>query len=467
LSGYADEFNLKGAAMIRLRKALSDQQGSVAMIFALMIFVLCGTLALGLDYARALALRTKLQSAVDAAALATNSNGTANDSVTTALVQNQFDFNMRDQKYGGVSLNVSSTPIPQGIRVTATAEVPTTFARIMGVKKMPVSVKAEAISSVVNYEIALVLDNTFSMVGGPLNDLKTAAKTLVDNVVATSTSGGVKFALVPFSNYVNVGVSNRSATWMSVPKDYTETGNYCYATTDWDGCPTTTTTGTCMNDGVPYSCGYTTCTTPGPSRQICSNWSYTHTWNGCAGSRMAAPDLNVVANFASPAPGIMDVGCPSTLQRLTTDANLVKNQIDGMLAQGETYIASGLMWGWRALSPTEPFSDAASYKSVPSTRKVMILMTDGANTKSQVDNNHEGGDVNAADTATSGLCDRIKATNIEVYTIAFNVNDAQAKKRLQACATDSSHFFDSASGAALQQAFSQIGSSLVKLQLSR
>lgn len=448
-------------------KVLNDNRGSVAIMFAFLIFVLCGSIAIGLDYARALAMRTKLQAAVDAAALAASPNGTANDPDMLKRVQANFDFHMQHQKYGGGIVSVKATPIPQGVRVEAKADVPTSFGRILGVSKLPVGVKAEAISAKSAFEIALVLDNTYSMVGGPLADLKAAAKTLVKNVSDKSTSGSVKFALVPFSNYVNVGVTNRSAPWMSVPKDYTDAGNYCYTTTDWDGCPVTTTTGTCTNDGVPYSCSYSTCSVPGPPRQICYNYSYLHTWYGCAGSRTPVTDTEVSATFAAPVPGILDISCPSPLTRLTTDVSVINGQIDGMVAQGETYISSGLIWGWRVLSPGEPFKDAAPAKTNPPTRKVMILMTDGANTKSQSDVAHEGWDLAESNKSMDLLCTKVKAENIELYSVAFNVTDNQAKSGLKKCATDPSHFFDSKDGAALQAAFEQISGSLVKLSLSR
>jgi Flp pilus assembly protein TadG len=464
----------QGQAMLRFIAApkplatfWNQQRGSVAILFALTVFVLCGSIALGLDYARALALRTKLQSAVDAAALSAHPDGTNNDPTMAARVTTNFDYNMQNQKYGVVNLNVTSTPIAQGIHVDATAQVPTTFGRLLGINTMAVSVAAEAISANATYEIALVLDNTGSMDGSKINSLKTAAKSLVDTIEQSGAANAVKFCLVPFSNYVNVGLANRKSMWMSVPADYTESGNGCYTTTDWDGCPMSTQTGTCSNDGVPYSCSWSYCTTPGPPRQICSSWTYTHTWNGCAGSRKPAPDLEVTASFASPIPGILDVGCPSELTRLTNDSAVIKAQIDGMIASGETYIASGLMWGWRVLSPGPPFADGQPPNANPPNRKVMIVMTDGANTKSQQDTGHEGSDQNAADAAMVSLCTAIKAQNIELYTIAFTITDPMIKARLQGCATDPGHFFDSADGAALEQAFSQISGSLIKLSLSR
>jgi SRSO17 transposase len=96
----------------------------------------------------------------------------------------------------------------------------------------------------------------------------------------------------------------------------------------------------------------------------------------------------------------------------------------------------------------------------------MILMTDGDNTRSQVDANHEGGDAAAANTTMSQLCTNIKNEKIELYTIAFTVTSAPSKTLLQSCATSSAHFYDATDSAALQTAFSRIAGSLQRLALT-
>ncbi|WP_338722472.1 pilus assembly protein [Devosia sp. XK-2] len=63
---------------------------------------------------------------------------------------------------------------------------------------------------------------------------------------------------------------------------------------------------------------------------------------------------------------------------LTTNPATVISTINGMQAQGGTNIHTGVVWGFRALSPTAPFSEGAPYDEA--TSKVMIVMTDGENT---------------------------------------------------------------------------------------
>lgn len=69
---------------------------------------------------------------------------------------------------------------------------------------------------------------------------------------------------------------------------------------------------------------------------------------------------------------------------LTSDPAAVKATIDSMTAEGGTNIHEGTVWGFRALSPTEPFTQGAPYEE--GTSKVMIIMTDGENTAYNLSN---------------------------------------------------------------------------------
>jgi Flp pilus assembly protein TadG len=444
---------------------LADRRGAVALTFGLVILVLGGISAFSIDYSRALAVRERLQSAVDAAVLAADPSTTASFAQVVENVNANFAYNMPPQ-FGATQVAVAApVVIPDGYQVNASANVPTTFGRLLGIDVIPINVTASARRAQANVEIALVLDNTASMEGAKMAALKVAAKKLVTDVIAASDPDTVKFALVPFSNYVNVGKGYRTQNWMSVPADSVETKTVCWQTTDWDGCPKKTFSGTCYNDGKPYTCTWEGCISPGPERTACWTGPVNVVWNGCAGSRKPAPDKKVDAQFNQPIPGIMDSTCPSALTRLTANHGEIKNQIDAMIAQGETYIPSGLMWGWRTLSPNSPFADGVAAGSRPITKKVLILMTDGENTKSQSDTNHDGSSQSDADDATDKLCKEVKTDDIELYTIAFEVTAAQPKAVLQKCASPGQYYFDAQNGPELDAAFSKIAGALVKLAL--
>jgi Flp pilus assembly protein TadG len=78
---------------------------------------------------------------------------------------------------------------------------------------------------------------------------------------------------------------------------------------------------------------------------------------------------------------------------LTENVTSIINAIKAMTAEGGTNIHEGAAWGFRVLSPGEPFDQGAAYN--PDVKKVMILMTDGANT-SYVDSSINGSAYNSA-----------------------------------------------------------------------
>lgn len=63
---------------------------------------------------------------------------------------------------------------------------------------------------------------------------------------------------------------------------------------------------------------------------------------------------------------------------LTTNVAEVLATIEDMVAEGGTNIHEGTAWGYRTLSPGQPFTQGAAYSNA--TAKIMIVMTDGENT---------------------------------------------------------------------------------------
>jgi len=452
---------------------MSNQSGSVAIIFGLTMLALGGMTALAVDFSRALAVRSKLQSAADAAVLAADPLGTLSVSQAEDNVSSIFAYNMPTNFLMANQVVATPLPITNGYRVTASAKVPMAFGKLFGINTVQVNVIAEAIRAQNNLEIVLVLDNTYSMTGSKISDLQSAATNLVNQIENGSTPGTVKFALVPFSNYVNVGLQYNGALWLSVQPD--QTINYSYQTTSPQNCSSWTTVNySCTIDGVSTSCSYQQCTVTVPP--YTASGSYTVTWQGCVGSRMPAPDETVTASFSSPILGLTAVNnnpisCPTALTRLTSDSSAIITQINGMVAQGETYIPAGLMWGWRVLDPNSPFGDGVAYNSTPKTKKIMILMTDGFNTKQQTPGatDHETAQTQPgpADTVMNDICTKIKALNIQIYAIDYEVNSTTAQSLLKNCATDPNHYYNAQDSTALNAAFNSIAGSLIKLALSK
>jgi len=122
----------------------------------------------------------------------------------------------------------------------------------------------------------------------------------------------------------------------------------------------------------------------------------------------------------------------------------MKSLIAGLATSGETYLPSGLLWGWRALTPVAPFTEAAS--SPDNTTSIMIFMTDGFNTLSQDDEYHDGHQREDGFVVAQDICKNINDDKIDVYTVAYNlpnVDEADDTRRLlKQCASDLSKNFE-------------------------
>lgn len=446
-----------------LRRFTKCAEGGTAILFATAIVGVIGAAGMSVDFIRALNAKTKLQEALDAALTAGAAAQVANAGNVSTVINQVFQNNWHGHDNRAASITFSINPTGE-ITGNAAVDIPAMLTAAVGFRNIPISVRSGVAFGAGSAEIALVLDTTGSMNGAKLDGAKAAAKQLVDEVYATpGSSSRVKVGLVPFANYVNVGMSNRNAPWMSVPADGSTTTEWCR----WDTPVVSSSncrqvTGTCSNDGTPYSCSWTECDNVyGNAVWRCDPVTTTQTWNGCAGSRAYPADMQATVTSANPVPGVMNVSCPTELKRLTQNKTAVKADIDAMTASGETFIHSGVIWGWRVLSPGAPFSDGEA----TGVKKVMVLMTDGSNTKSPSYPSHENWDAAQANSLLVETCTNAKAAGVEIYAIAFDVADPTITTLLGNCASGPPYFYTATTVSELASAFQSIGRSLTQVRM--
>ncbi|MHB2166091.1 vWA domain-containing protein [Alsobacter sp. R-9] len=476
--------------MTLFQRFRDDVSGALAIIFALLLVPVLMVVGLAVDYGRVVYARTALQAVVDSTTLAVTTPKYTTSAEVQAAAERIFEAQLRD-KYGltlPTKLQVALQPDGKTVNVEAVSSVKNTVLAAVGMPAMEIAAKARGIRGLDNsVEVALVLDTTYSMsANNKMPTLKSAANLMVDTLTADSAQK-VKFAIVPFANYVNVGLTNRNQPWMSGANDYTTTTTTC--TQPNTTCQTWTTQPkqTCVNvncvpkttctttDGV-QNCTTTQscqqqCTTTG-TQQVCSVWNKgpqqcttktnTFKWSGCVLSR-ASPNTLTDANPAVPYGALMNKTCTTPITPLTSDKTIVKAAINALTPANSTYVPAGLMWGWNVLSPLAPFAEGAAYDSNNrKPRKTMVLMTDGENTLSYrtTQNDHEGTSRTAADAATATLCTNIKTAGIEVWTIAFQVTDVNVQNMLRTCASSADNFFNASDNASLEAAFKKIAASL-------
>ena len=454
------------------RRFIEAKSGATAVVFGLSVVVLVGFVGASIDIGRATSIRAGLQGALDAAVLAgANAQSAGQDGIETAI-RNDIKYNWTDKHLSYVpSLDFSDLQDGK-LAVVASTDMPTSFLSVMGMWNMHIRVGSEVQYGAKNAEIALVLDNTFSMTqplggGNRLDALKSAANVLLDTIsVGGAHSESLKIGIAPFSQYVNVGLQYRNEPWLSVPPDQTVTTHECWNT--WpNSTPYNCHPETWYNDGVPYEGQHCDYTVSDPVEQ-CADVQRVHEWKGCVGSRNSPLDTDVVADAANPYPGILDLDCTAPITRLTSDIDDIRAKVGLLNATGETYIPAGLLWGWTLLSHRSPLADGVDPAVKPQVKKILVLMTDGENTKSATYPLHDGGENHPlVDGLTSSLCDKIEADGIEIFTVAFDVENANSVAMLNACASAHGGSFSADDASELANAFQLIGKSIVALRLTK
>jgi hypothetical protein len=150
----------------------------------------------------------------------------------------------------------------------------------------------------------------------------------------------------------------------------------------------------------------------------------------------------------------------------------------------------GLAWGWRALSPGEPFTEGVKYGEK---KKIIVLMTDGKNQlvldeadKSLLSHNgsygyfreHRTGAkdfneyANYINDRFAKLCTNIKASgsakdeDVLIFTITFGVTDSKIQKLYEDCASRPPFAYNADTAAELKDAFETIGAMITRLHLT-
>jgi len=486
-----------------VREFFVNRSGAYSVIFAIMLIPLLLAVGVGVDYARYLKAQEHLQRLADAASLAMAASRAPDENSLRKIGNEYIAANYDATEVDNVTV-ASLKGDTEKVDLTLDGSLPTTFMGLANIKTMAVRANSLAIRAVSgSAEVALVLDNTASMNDfNKIGTLKTAAKSLVTNLFSDNSTG-VRVGLVPYADNINVGTANRNASWLSIPasymtqpaprtcKDVSVTRSACLKTEAYacnsvvDGVVKPGQCSKCVEYGTPTTTVENQCTGGGTA--------VSYSWKGCIGSRLSGTAL--VLDDQSPSiryPGFLDAGgyksCLSEITPLTGDQTTIQNAVAAMTTSSpgytaNTYIPAGLIWGINMLSPTAPLTEGAEYdpKNL-SPRKVIVLMTDGLNSRTVVrSGSNKGGYQNIpivgnvqdpnqtaqVNKDTETVCNYAKSKKVEIFSIAFMVDDGAAKTMLQDCASDAQHYYDVTDSAEMLAAFQNIGQSLTNVRLAR
>lgn len=567
-----------------LNSFFANRSGNFAIMTALLSVPLVAAVGLAVDYTSASAQRQEMHNASDGAALAIARAGQNVNLVQAKIIAEDFI----EANYAGVYSGLDVSKSGETWSVALEADSDARFANIIGIDKMPISVVSSATFSLKTYEIGLVLDTTGSMEGDKLAKLKEAATTLVDTMAtevgSQGRAGTVKFSLVPFSTFVNVGpehgpkfnaqgkVIRPGAPWLDlkgkskIPQVELEKGLsrfelFNHLDEEWAGCvetrqPTkqlaydvTDLPATKKQESlfVPafsidepddkvsgrplYPNSYlhdegTTLDRSGKKDRLKKKYNVEVLESATSGDGDEDVDEGGLTGLAGgvgrAAVGVLsdalfgntpniddsastfysnmrepkgpNFDCVSEpILPLTDDYEEVKKRIDALVAKGSTNLLEGVAWGWRVLSEGEPFAQGRP-KSDANNEKIMIFLTDGANTWTQMPKRWNGPsnqlksgyssfgylvderlveDASSAsfitqtmDAKTETTCTNSKQDGITIYTIRLELKDTATGNMLKRCATSSKHYFDVPDASDLEKVFDEIANRIRQVRIT-
>jgi Flp pilus assembly protein TadG len=390
--------------------------GNVATMFGIVLVPLLGLIGTAVDYSRANSARTALQAALDSTALMLSKEAPSLTATELAQRADQYFKALFNRTEVG-NLEVTAAFIsPQSgsfqLDVAAKGTVPAAFVRVFGMSEMKIDSATQVVWGLKRLEVALALDNTGSMASsGKMTELKKAVKTLLDTLQkAAKKPDDVRVAIVPFDTTVRLSDGSNPPAWVRF-------------------------------DGSPRR----------------------RDWTGCIEDRDQSNDVKDTAadtgtsSTLFPAAECVGGGALVKMRELTNDWTALRATVDQMTPSGTTNVTIGLAWGWHALTANAPFTTGSA--PAPDLEKVIILLTDGDNTKNRWTTNSA-----AIDTRTELACANVKAANIKVYTVRVIAGNATL---LRNCATNSSMYYDVQQASELNNVFSAIAQNLANLRVAK
>lgn len=437
-----------------------DRGGNFAVLFGLSASVLALAAGFSVNVSQLYNAKSSLQGVVDAAVTSTArdlTTGATNEADADTSVQAFLDANsqagiLQADQIVLDRLIVNRTA--KTVQVDAHVDV-ALFFPIFGMSDTRrVAATTTSLYSDKTIEVAMMLDVTGSMAGQKIKDLRTAAANAVDSFLGGQdpSKPRVRVSIVPYANSVNAGQLAASSVYVEINASQRKQAPGNTSARPASASPRLDNCATERKGADQYS-------DAGPD------------------SSMVNRDY-LLSGFAA---NTGTAACPvAALVPLTADAATLKNVIKDLVASGGTAGHIGVQWTWYMLSESWGSVLNASQRPAKADPKKVgkyaILMTDGEFNLSYFDASNVDGVYNDAGkettrTAATKLCAAMRDKGIEIFTIGFKLDEANAATTLQTCASPDTgsvkHFYQAASGIELDAAFQTIARNIETLALTK
>ena len=474
-----------------IRRLLQSQSGSNLAYTATIIVPLIGAVGIGTDAGRGFMVKAKLSQALDSAALA-GAKVVHDDDMLNQDVNQFFKSNFPD---GYMEATVTGPTIEvddqqETVTLKATATVPTTFMRIFGIKQITVSAETEVTRKTQYLDVVLSIDMSGSMSwsapgGGTRIQAARAAATELVNVLYGDheTKALLKIGIVPWNAKVNVtqnGVaySPGSSQWTSVASFKNPlTGaiqNQVYQPnnalvpllsqppSNWKGC----VYARYKNNGVDDDGD----TSAGDVNHANGDWV---AWEpiGNEGEPQSPGKCSVIPWWSgSECTPCLSHGIVPLAQSKSASMTSIGQLVS---PTGSTNIAQGLVWAWRVLVPTAPFTQAETDPDGPRTQAI-VLLTDGEHVAAYGDGYKRiwgGGSYGQSqmDARLLEIAANIKAQGILIYAIQFANGGGALETLMKQVASEPNapYYHYAPDSNALKTIFTEVANHLSKIRISK
>lgn len=416
----------------RFKQFVSDRGGNFALFSAILAVPLILGAGVALDVANITRTKTQLQNALDAAVLAIAREGKQIGDKQALEIANSFVRNNYGLQFADLKLVREGSTV----KLDASARADMAFGGLLGYDDWKVATSSTADIAYMSYEIALVLDTTGSMAGGKLAAMKDAVDNMIVSMSAqVADKDKLKFALVPFATFVNVGPQfgpqfkangkikkGTGAAWLDLnaksdaPQTELKKGVSRFELFNnlnepWKGCvetrfPTRKAAHDVADtapdpkdkrslfmpafaidepDAAEFENSYVASDADPLDDSLANQLLLLAKYGLKLDASAIGPDaVTDEAGTWTPPPAEINSGrgpnrgCDmQPVTPLTNNYGDLRTKVSQMQASGTTNIMEGVAWGERVLSPGEPFSQGAKPRA--SLQKVMVVLTDGSN----------------------------------------------------------------------------------------
>lgn len=473
------------------KRFLKNDRGAVLPLFAIALLPVMLLTGIVVDVGRQAYVNTQLAYACDAAAIA----GARYNIEDVQANATKFFYANYPQGRHEVQVRpvVSLSPDQTIVTVSASAEISLFFSRLLGQDVLPVRGEAQVRRQLASNQIAMVLDVTGSMAYNTgINGLREASRRLVEVVFeGNETLDTTAISLIPYAASVNIGGHEYQRNWLSNPSKL----NDFPRNEPWAGCVGAVDTGRNAVD---------TDTPPSRSR----TWPVyfaesTYNVRGIPTPRdndwrIVNGNLRVEHQLSENVRVGPNRSCSLPVLPLTNKKSVLLDRISQFTSAnlgfgGGTFGNLGIVWGWNTISPRwkgQWKSEVQPTDYGAENLKSMVIVTDGENSWHDTSENPTGdptaynfnvstnrianstlGVSNASQARTAidnritSLCNRIKNSGIQIFTVTFRVSAPSAQQLYRNCASRPEWAFQAESAEDLYNQFSQIGSEVKKITI--